>query len=251
MAVSWDQYDAALFDLDGVVTPTAEVHMRAWSAMFNDYLTALGATTGEAQPPYTDQDYYDYVDGKPRYDGVRTFLAARGITLPEGDHSDPPEAETISGLGNRKNDYFNRVLSEQGVQAYPGSVRLLDALRERQVPMAIVSSSRNAPAVLAAAGVTDYFDTVMHGGVAAERHLAGKPAPDTFLAAAADLGATAERSVVLEDAISGVGAGAAGGFGLVVGVDRGAGAAALTEAGADIVVTDLAELLPDGQEKPE
>jgi beta-phosphoglucomutase family hydrolase len=248
VAVSWDQYDAALFDLDGVVTPTAEVHMRAWSAMFNDFLTTLSAK-GEPQPPYTDQDYYDYVDGKPRYDGVRTFLQARGIDLPEGDPSDPPEAQTVCGLGNRKNDYFNKVLSEQGVAAYPGSVRLLEALRERGLPMAIVSSSRNAPAVLEAAGVDDYFGTVMHGGVAAERKLAGKPAPDTFVAAAADLGTTAERAVVLEDAISGVAAGAAGGFGLVVGVDRGAGAAALTEAGADVVVTDLAELLPeDGRE---
>ena len=249
MAVTWDKYDAALFDLDGVITPTAEVHMRAWSAMFNDYLTALGSVSGEPQPPYTDQDYYDYVDGKPRYDGVRTFLLARGIDLPEGDHSDPPEAETVSGLGNRKNEYFNRVLSEQGVQAYPGSVQLLDALRERGMPMAIVSSSRNAPAVLAAAGVADYFDTVMHGGVAAERHLAGKPAPDTFLAAAADLGATAERAVVLEDAISGVQAGAAGDFGLVIGVDRGAGVEALTDAGAHVVVADLAELLPSDQEE--
>ena len=242
--VLWDQYDAALFDLDGVVTPTAEVHMHAWAAMFNDYLAGVGG-----QSPYTDQDYYDYVDGKPRYDGVRTFLAARGITLPEGDPSDAPAAETVSGLGNRKNDYFNRVLSEDGVRAYPGSVQLLDALRERGMPMAIVSSSRNAPAVLDAAGVTDYFQTVMHGGVAAERHLPGKPDPDTFLAAAEDLGATAARAVVLEDAISGVKAGAAGGFGLVIGVDRGAGAAALTEAGADVVVSDLAELLPDGQGK--
>lgn len=239
--IDWDQYDAALFDLDGVVTPTAEVHMRAWSAMFNDYLTSVGG-----QSPYTDDDYFAYVDGKPRYDGVRTFLQARGIDLREGEPSDPPEAETVCGLGNRKNDYFNRVLDEDGVEAYPGSKRLLDALRERGVPMAIVSSSRNAPAVLEAAGVTDYFSTVMHGGVAAERQLAGKPAPDTFLAAAEDLGATAARSVVLEDAISGVRAGAAGRFGLVVGVDRGAGAEALTEAGAGVVVTDLAQLLPDG-----
>lgn len=247
--VDWDQYDAALFDLDGVVTPTAEVHMRAWAAMFNDYLAALPATAGVGQAPYTDQDYFDYVDGKPRYDGVRTFLLARGIALPEGDPSDAPEAETVAGLGNRKNRYFGKVLAEEGVQAYPGSVRLLDALRERGMPMAIVSSSRNAPAVLAAAGVTDYFQTVMHGGVAAERQLSGKPAPDTFLAAAADLGATAERSVVLEDAISGVQAGAAGGFGLVIGVDRGAGAAALTEAGADVVVADLDELVPDGRQQ--
>jgi beta-phosphoglucomutase family hydrolase len=242
--VHWDDYDAALFDLDGVVTPTAEVHMRAWAAMFNDYLAGV-----EGQPPYTDQDYFDHVDGKPRYDGVRTFLLSRGITLPEGDPSDPPENESVAGLGNRKNEYFNRVLDEDGVEAYPGSVQLLDALRERGMPMAIVSSSRNAPAVLAAAGVTDYFGTVMHGGVAAERHLAGKPAPDTFLAAAADLGATADRSVVLEDAISGVRAGAAGDFGLVIGVDRGAGVDALTEAGAHVVVADLAELLPRGQEE--
>lgn len=246
MAVSWDQYDAALFDLDGVVTPTAEVHMRAWSAMFNDYLEGV-----PGQPPYTDEDYYAYVDGKPRYDGVRTFLEARGITLPEGTADDATDLETVSGLGNRKNDYFNKVLDEDGVEAYPGSVRLLDALRARGMPMAIVSSSRNAPAVLAAAGVTDYFQTVMHGGVAGERHLAGKPAPDTFLAAAEDLGATAARSVVLEDAISGVRAGAAGDFGLVIGVDRGAGADALTEAGAHVVVADLAELVPDDQEATE
>jgi beta-phosphoglucomutase family hydrolase len=239
--VLWDRYDAALFDLDGVVTPTAEVHMHAWAAMFNDFLAAV-----PGQSPYTDQDYYDYVDGKPRYDGVRTFLAARGIPLPEGEPTDGPDAETVIGLGNRKNEYFGKVLADEGVEAYPGSMRLLDALRERGLPMAIVSSSRNAPAVLAAAGITDYFRTVMHGGVAAERHLAGKPAPDTFLAAAEELGATAERSVVLEDAISGVQAGAAGGFGLVVGVDRGAGPDALTDAGADVVVADLAELLPAG-----
>jgi beta-phosphoglucomutase family hydrolase len=243
--VDWDRYDAALFDLDGVVTPTAEVHMRAWAAMFNDYLAGV-----PGQAPYTDQDYYDYVDGKPRYDGVRTFVLARGITLPEGDPSDPPEAETVSGLGNRKNLYFGKVLADEGVEAYPGSIRLLDALRARGVPMAIVSSSRNAPAVLAAAGITHYFRTVMHGGVAADRHLPGKPAPDTFLAAAAELGATTERSVVLEDAISGVQAGAAGGFGLVVGVDRGAGPDALTEAGAEVVVADLVELLPDPAEGP-
>jgi beta-phosphoglucomutase family hydrolase len=246
--VNWEKYDAALFDLDGVVTPTAEVHMRAWAAMFNDYLSGLGSTSGQSQPPYTDQDYYDYVDGKPRYDGVRAFLESRGISLPEGDQSDAPETESVSGLGNRKNDYFNQVLSDQGVEAYPGSVRLLDALRERGMPMAIVSSSRNAPAVLEAAGVTDYFGTVVHGGVAAERQLAGKPAPDTFVEAATELGATVERAVVLEDAISGVRAGAAGGFGLVIGVDRGAGVDALTEAGAHLVVADLAELLPDGQD---
>ncbi len=238
-ALDWSQYDAALFDLDGVVTPTAEVHMRAWSVMFNEFLSAHGD-----QVPYTDQDYFDYVDGKPRYDGVRSLLTARGIVLPEGQPTDPPEAETVSGVGNRKNLYFGKVLAEEGVQAYPGSVALLDALRALGVPMAIVSSSRNAPAVLAAAGVTDYFSEVMHGGVASERHLAGKPAPDTFLAAAADLGVAPDRCVVLEDAISGIEAGASGSFGLVVGVDRGVGTPALVKAGADLVVTDLAELLP-------
>lgn len=243
--MDWSRYDAALFDLDGVVTPTAEVHMHAWSAMFNAYLTERAAREGGAPPePYTDDDYYAYVDGKPRYDGVRSFLASRGITLPTGEPTDPPDAETVCGVGNRKNVYFSKVLDEDGVQAYPGSVKLLDALRERGIAMAIVSSSRNAPAVLAAAGVTDYFATVVHGGVAAERQLEGKPAPDTFLAAAADLDVPADRAVVLEDAISGVAAGRAGAFGLVVGVDRGAGHDALTGAGADVVVTDLEQLLP-------
>jgi beta-phosphoglucomutase family hydrolase len=245
--MDWSGYDAALFDLDGVVTPTAEVHMHAWSAMFNAYLTERAERLGEGPPaPYTDQDYYDYVDGKPRYDGVRSFLASRGITLPEGATTDPPDAETICGVGNRKNLYFNRVLDEEGVEAYPGSRKLLEALRDRGIPMAIVSSSKNAPAVLAAAGVTDFFAAIVHGGVAAELHLAGKPAPDTFLAAAEKLGATAARSVVLEDAISGVAAGRAGDFGLVVGVDRGAGHDALTRNGADVVVTDLEQLLPEG-----
>lgn len=234
--VDWDRYAGALFDLDGVVTPTAEVHMRAWDVMFNDFLPA-------GQAAYTEADYFAYVDGKPRYDGVASFLASRGIELPWGDPSDDPSAETVCGLGNRKNTTFGQVLAEEGVTPYPGSVRLLDALRERGTPMAIVSSSRNAPAVLAAAGVASYFSVVMHGGVAAERGLAGKPAPDTFVGAARDLGVPVESSVVLEDAISGVTAGAAGHFGLVIGVDRGVGADALTKAGADLVVDDLAELL--------
>lgn len=247
--VDWNSYAAVLFDLDGVITPTAEVHMRAWSAMFNDYLVdhaqKAGAPAGrERYAPYTDQDYYDYVDGKPRYDGVRSFLASRGITLPEGDPSDPTSADTICGVGNRKNEFFGKVLSEEGVVPYPGSVRLIRALERMGMPMAIVSSSRNAPAVLEAAGLTASFATVVHGGVAAELHLAGKPAPDTFLHAAEALGATAATSVVVEDAISGVAAGRAGAFGLVLGVDRGAGAEALTEAGADFVVPDLGEVVP-------
>lgn len=245
--MDWDLYDAVLFDLDGVVTPTAEVHMHAWAAMFTAFLTTRSAADGTAYPPYTEQDYFDFVDGKPRYDGVRSFLAARGITLPEGEPDDAPTAETVCGLGNRKNDAFNQILAAEGVAAYPGSVVLIQQLRERGKPMAIVSSSRNAPAVLAAAGLTDCFATIMHGGRAAELGLPGKPAPDTFTHAAEELGATNARSVVLEDAINGVAAGHAGAFGLVVGVDRGAGVEALTAAGADVVVQDLAELVAGEQ----
>ncbi|MCY7397076.1 MAG: beta-phosphoglucomutase family hydrolase [Nocardioides sp.] len=238
MAVDWDAYKAVLFDLDGVITPTAEVHMHAWSQMFNDFLTARGG-----QQPYTDEDYFEHVDGKPRYDGVRDLLASRGIVLPDGSPEDPPEAQTVAGLGNRKNVQFGRVLAHDGVTAYPGSLRLLEALRDRGMPMAIVSSSRNAPDVLDAAGVTHFFSDVVHGGVAAQRGLAGKPAPDTYQAAADDLGVAHADAVVLEDATSGVAAGAAGSFGLVIGVDRGVGVEALTRAGADLVVSDLAELL--------
>lgn len=237
--MNWDDYDAVLFDLDGVVTPTAEVHMRAWDRMFNDFLAARG----DGQEPYVDEDYFAYVDGKPRYEGVASFLEARGIDLPHGNPSDPPETQTVRGLGNRKNEAFSQVLADEGVQPYPGSLRLLEALRERGMPMSIVSSSRNAPAVLDAAGVRDFFTGVMHGGEAEQRGLPGKPAPDTFVAAAADLAADVTRTVVLEDAHSGVEAARAGGFGLVIGVDRGAGAEALQRSGAHVVVTDLEELL--------
>jgi beta-phosphoglucomutase family hydrolase len=241
VSVDWASYRAVLFDLDGVITPTAEVHMAAWAEMFGEVLERHGAAA------YTEQDYFDHVDGKPRYDGVRDLLASRGIELPEGTPDDPADqpadAETVCGLGNRKNALFGEVLARDGVEAYPGSVRLLEALRERGTPMAIVSSSRNAPDVLDAAGVTHFFVDVVHGGVAAERGLAGKPAPDTYQAAADDLGVAYADAVVLEDATSGVAAGAAGSFGLVVGVDRGAGEKALTDAGADLVVTDLADLL--------
>lgn len=237
--MDWTSYDAALFDLDGVLTPTAAVHMQAWSEMFNDFLE-----TQEGQEPYTERDYFAYVDGKPRYDGVRSFLTSRGIELPEGDPSDSPDAETVCGLGNRKNDAFNAVLERDGVTAYEGSVRLLDALEAKGVRLAVVSSSQNAPAVLAAAGIADRFPVVVDGKVAKTDGLPGKPAPDTFLAAAERLGVTRERAVVLEDAESGVEAGRSGNFGLVVGVDRGAGAETLRERGADIVVTDLAEILP-------
>lgn len=239
--MTWDDFDAALFDLDGVLTPTADVHMHAWDAMFNAYLAALGD-----QPAYTSADYFAYVDGKPRYDGVRSFLASRGIVLPDGDPDDPPSASTVCALGNRKNEVFARILRDEGVQPYPASVALLDHLAARGTAVAVVSSSRNAPAVLAAAGLADRFGVVVDGQVAAALGLPGKPAPDTFLHAAAELGTTAARSVVLEDAVSGVAAGRAGAFGLVVGVDRGAGGDALSANGADVVVRELDELIEEG-----
>lgn len=238
--MDWQSYDAVLFDLDGVLTPTAEVHMRAWSKMFNEFLASWHGD----QRPYTDEDYYAYVDGKPREDGVRAFLASREIDLPEGDGGDDPTAMTVHSLGNRKNEDLTAVLERDGVVAYPGSVRLLDALATTDLHLAVVSSSKNANAVLAAAGLSQRFEVVVDGSVADRVGLPGKPAPDTFLHAAQRLGVPRERSVVVEDAESGVAAGRAGGFGLVIGVDRGAGGAALRARGADLVVTDLAELLP-------
>lgn len=227
--MDWTQFDAALFDLDGVITPTAELHMRVWGEMFNDFLTERGVTE-----PYTDDDYFDNVDGRPRYEGVRTFLASRGITLSE---------DKVRELGDTKDALFNEVLERDGIQAYPGSLALLDALEECGIPKAIVSSSRNARAVLKAAGQLDRFPVIMDGVEATNRGLPGKPNPDTFIAAAADLGANITRCVVIEDATSGVKAGRDGGFGLVVGVDRGAGPDALLEAGAHLVVSDLEELV--------
>ena len=237
--MDWHDYDAALFDLDGVLTPTAEVHMRAWRDLFTDYLTLKGQTSR----PYVAADYFAHIDGKPRYDGVRDLLASRGITLAEGEPSDPSDADTVCGLGNRKNDFFAAALASEGVEPYAGSVALLDHLESLGTKVAVVSSSRNAPAVLDAAGLADRFEVVVDGQVAADAGLPGKPAPDTFLEAAHRLGVDPERAVVFEDAVSGVAAGHAGGFGLVVGVDRGVGADALTDAGADRVVEDLAELV--------
>ena len=237
--VDWSAVDAALFDLDGVVTPTAEVHMRAWAELFNGFLTTIGD-----DHPYTDADYFAHVDGKPRYDGVRHFLASRGIVLPDGTPEDDPSEQTVCGLGNRKNLAFRQVLTRDGIAAYPGSLALIDRLEALGVARAIVSSSRNARLVLGAAGLTDRFPVIVDGERAAAEGLAGKPAPDTFHRAADLLGVPYDRAVVLEDAISGVAAGRAGGFGSVIGVDRGVGESALLDAGADIVVTDLADLLP-------
>lgn len=236
--MNWNLYSAVLFDLDGVITPTAEIHMRAWSEMFNEYLASRGIAE-----PYTDEDYFAYVDGKPRYDGVRSFLESRGLALPDGDPADSPEKETVCGLGNRKNAAFNAVLARDGIAAYPGSLALLDQLAATDVAMAIVSSSKNARAVLAAAGLADRFEVVVDGVVAAAEGLPGKPAPATFLRAAELVDADPARAVVVEDAISGVQAGHGGRFGLVIGVDRGVGEQALRDAGANVVVTDLEELV--------
>lgn len=234
-------FDAAgvLFDLDGVLTPTADLHMHAWAAMFR----ALFADHGVEQP-YTDEDYYLYLDGRPRYDGVQAVLTSRSISLPYGHPSDPPETETVCGVGNRKNGVFFDLLEREGMRPYPGSLRVLDRLQAQGTPVAVVSSSKNAGPVLRAAGLADRFGVVVDGLVVERDALPGKPAPDMFLAGARLLGVEPAQAVVVEDAISGVAAGAAGGFGLVVGVDRGAGPDALTTAGASVVVADLADLLP-------
>jgi beta-phosphoglucomutase family hydrolase len=242
--LSADRFDAVLFDLDGVLTDTAAVHARAWKTMFDEFLRDRAERHGQPFTPFSiDRDYKTYVDGKPRNDGVRSFLLSRGIELPEGDSDDPPQMETVRGLGNRKNDLVNRLLDDEGVVRYEGSVRLVEQLRDQGIKRAVVSSSKNCAAVLEAAGISDLFDTRIDGVVAAERGLPGKPAPDTFLAAAADLGAPPGRAVVVEDAISGVQAGRAGGFGLVIGVDREGDPNALRSNGADVVVSDLGELV--------
>ncbi|WP_350348323.1 beta-phosphoglucomutase family hydrolase [Agromyces sp. G08B096] len=227
-----------LFDLDGVLTPTATVHMHAWARLFTPFLAARGAE------PYTDADYFAYIDGKPRYDGVRSLLASRGIHLPEGGVTDAPAEDTVHGLGNRKNQAFNATLAEEGVAAYPASVAFLDAVQAAGCLVAVVSSSKNAPAVLEAAGLADRFEVVVDGQVAARDGLPGKPFPDTFVRAADLLRLPVEACAVVEDAESGVRAGAAADFGLVVGVDRGVGRDTLARLGAEVVVDELDELIP-------
>jgi beta-phosphoglucomutase family hydrolase len=235
---------ACLFDLDGVLTQTARVHAQAWKEMFDAFLRRRSERTGEPFVPFDPvADYSAYVDGKPRYDGVRSFLASRNIELPEGDPSDPPTAETVCGLGNRKNELVLALLRRDGVQVYEGSVRYLRAVRDAGLHRAVVSASANTREVLKAAGIEDLFEVRIDGIVAAERHLRGKPAPDPFLAAAAELKVPAAEAAVFEDALAGVEAGRAGNFGYVVGVDRVGQRRALLEHGADIVVDDLGELL--------
>lgn len=232
---------ACLFDLDGVLTKTAVVHAAAWKQTFDDFLRQR---EGPGFRPFDSvADYDEYVDGRPRADGVRTFLASRGIELPEGADDDPPERETVHGLGNRKNVLLLEKIRTQGVEAYPGSVRYVEAVRAAGLSTAVVSSSANCRDVLVAAGLEGWFDVRIDGVVAAERKLPGKPHPDTFLEAAHDLGAAPREAAVFEDALAGMDAGRAGHFGAVVGVDRVGQADALREHGADIVVKDLAELL--------
>jgi beta-phosphoglucomutase family hydrolase len=236
--------NACLFDLDGVLTQTAKVHAAAWKQMFDDYLRARAPGSGERFKPFdAEVDYDQYVDGRPRNDGVRSFLASRGIELPEGDGSDPPQAETIAGLGNRKNEIVQRMIHERGVEPYEGSVRYVQAARAAGLARAVVSSSTNTREVLAAAGIDRLFDEVVDGIVAERRHLKGKPAPDTYLAGARAVGVEPGEAAVFEDALAGVEAGRAGEFGCVVGVDRVGHADALRGHGADVVVNDLAELL--------
>jgi beta-phosphoglucomutase family hydrolase len=240
-----DAIRACLFDLDGVLTQTAKVHAAAWKEMFDAYLKNRAEHGGEHFRPFDDvRDYDEYVDGRPRYDGVRAFLASRGIELPDGKLDDPPRADTIHGLGNRKNEIVLEMIREHGVEPYAGSVRYVNAVRDARLARAVVSSSTNTRDVLRAAGMADEFDHVVDGVVAERDGLKGKPAPDTYLAGARELDVKPAAAAVFEDALAGVQAGRAGTFGFVVGVDRVGQADALREHGADIVVKDLAELLP-------
>jgi beta-phosphoglucomutase family hydrolase len=235
---------ACLFDMDGVLTQTARVHDAAWTETFDTFLRERAGATGEPFVPFDPvADYNTYVDGRPRADGVRAFLASRGITLPEGDPDDPPTAPTVNGLGNRKNENLLRRIHTDGVQVYDGSVAYVRAARAAGLARAVVSASANTHDVLASTGIADLFQVVVDGVVAREQHLRGKPAPDTFLAGARLLGVQPRQAVVFEDALAGVQAGKAGGFGYVVGVDRVHHADDLRAHGADLVVSDLAELL--------
>jgi beta-phosphoglucomutase family hydrolase len=239
-----DQVRACLFDLDGVLTKTATVHAAAWKEMFDAYLRERAARTGERFVPFDAvAEYEQYVDGKPRYEGVQSFLASRGIELPRGEPNDPPQAETVDGLGNRKNEIVLALIRERGVEPYEGSVKYVQAAKEAGLRRAVVSSSTNCHDVLIAAGIDDLFEVRIDGVVAEREHLRGKPAPDTFLAGARALGVEPAGAAVFEDALAGVAAGRAGRFGFVVGVDRVGQADALREHGADVVVSDLRELL--------
>jgi alpha,alpha-trehalase len=238
------RFDAVLFDMDGVLTDTARIHAASWKKMFDAFLKQRADAAREPFSPFEIDDYQQYVDGRPRYDGVRDFLKSRGIELPEGRPEDPPDRETVCGLGNRKNEMVTEVIKAEGVEAYPGSVALVRYVRAHGLRTAVVSASSNCTAVLEEAKIADLFEARVDGIVLEERHLRGKPEPDSFLEAARMLGVEPARAVVFEDAISGVQAGHAGAFGLVVGVSRKNDDDSLAQNGANVVVHDLAELIP-------
>lgn len=242
--VALGEFDAVLFDLDGVLTETATVHTACWKRTFDEFLARWNERTGDHQPPFDpDADYTRYVDGKPRYDGVRDFLASRRITIPEGSAGSGADEESVHGIGNRKDLLVHEMLERDGVVPFAGSVAWIDRLQAEGKRLAVVSSSKNCALVLRAAHLADRFATRVDGVVAEELGLPGKPAPDTFLEAARRLRVAPERAIVVEDALSGVAAGRAGGFGLVIGVDRKGNAEELKEHGADVVVSDLQELV--------
>ncbi len=241
-----DTVRACLFDLDGVLTDTASVHKKAWKAMFDSYLRDRAKRTGEQFVPFDiDVDYLTYIDGKKREDGVRSFLAARGITLPEGDLDDDPSAQTVHGLGNRKNELFQQTIREDGVKVFEGSRHYLESVSAAGLAVAVVSSSANTSEVLETTRLDKFVQQRVDGVTMREQHIAGKPAPDSFLRAAELLGMKPAEAAVFEDALAGVEAGRRGHFGFVVGVDRVGQGEALRRNGADVVVTDLAELLPN------
>jgi len=242
--ITCNRFDAVLFDLDGVLTSTATIHSSCWKTTFDEFLRQRAAQKKEAFRPFEiPTDYKRYVDGKLRYEGVSSFLASRDIALPKGTPEDPPTVETVCGLGNHKDELVKAATARGEVESYPGSVALVRQLREQGIRTAVVSSSNNCEQVLRAAGILDLFELRVDGVVASELGLPGKPAPDTFLEATRMLGVSPARAVVVEDAIAGIQAARAGGFGLVVGVDREGSSDALRTEGADVVVTDLAELL--------
>jgi len=242
--ITRDKYDAVLFDLDGVITATAKLHAACWKKMFDEFLEKHASRRGEPFKPFEiATDYRLYVDGKPRFDGVRDFLQSRNINLPEGTRDDPPKTETVGGLGNRKNDLINEVIDSVGVEVYEGTITLARQIRDEGIKIAVVTSSQNCDVVLKAAKVDDLFVVRVDGNTILEQHLSGKPAPDSYLEGAKRLGVDPQRTVVVEDAISGVQAGRNGKFGLVIGVDRKGNGDELKKNGADVVVKDLGEFL--------
>ena len=240
-----EQLEAVIFDMDGVVTRTARLHARAWKRLFDEYLETRRAR-GEAHEPFDEVgEYLAWVDGKPRYEGVRSFLEARGIDIPFGTREDGPDLETACGLGNRKDRYFEKMLHEQGAEVFDSTVERIRELRARGVKTGLVTSSKHGREVVRLARLTDHFDVIVDGNTAQERSLKGKPNPDIFLEAARAVGVGPDAAAVVEDAVSGVEAGARGHFASVIGVNRGSNRQALEEAGADVVIDDLAELSVD------